>query len=204
MKKILKDTLILTIITVVAGFCLGYVYDITKEPIAQTQELAKQNAYKAVFAEADSFAEDEASHVANADVILEGGGFTGVTIDEAMAAVDALGNTIGYVVTVTDSEGYGGDIKIAMGIKSDGTLNGIEILSISETAGLGMKANTDEFKGQFRNKQVEQFTYTKTGAQNDYEIDALSGATITTKAVLNAVNGGLLYIRTVMGGVANG
>lgn len=204
MKKILKDTLILTIITVVAGFCLGYVYDITKEPIAKTQELAKQNAYKAVFAEADSFAEDEASHVANADVILEGGGFTGVTIDEAMAAVDALGNTIGYVVTVTDSEGYGGDIKIAMGIKSDGTLNGIEILSISETAGLGMKANTDEFKGQFRNKQVEQFTYTKTGAQNDYEIDALSGATITTKAVLNAVNGGLLYIRTVMGGVANG
>lgn len=204
MKKILKDTLILTIITVVAGFCLGYVYDITKEPIAKTQELAKQNAYKAVFAEADSFAEDEASHVANADVILEGGGFTGVTIDEAMAAVDASGNTIGYVVTVTDSEGYGGDIKIAMGIKSDGTLNGIEILSISETAGLGMKANTDEFKGQFSNKQVEQFTYTKTGAQNDYEIDALSGATITTKAVLNAVNGGLLYIRTVMGGVANG
>lgn len=204
MKKILKDTLILTIITVVAGFCLGYVYDITKEPIERTQELAKQNAYKAVFSEADSFTEDEASHVANADVILEGGGFSGVTIDEAMAAVDALGNTIGYVVTVTDSEGYGGDIKIAMGIKSDGTLNGIEILSISETAGLGMKANTDEFKEQFANKQVEQFTYTKTGAQSDYEIDALSGATITTKAVLNAVNGGLLYIRTVMGGVANG
>lgn len=204
MKKIIKDTLILTIITVVAGFCLGYVYDITKEPIAKTQELAKQNAYKAVFMDADSFAEDEISHVANADVILEGGGFSGVKIDEALAALDASGNVIGYVLTVTDSEGYGGDITITMGIKSDGTLNGIEILSISETAGLGMRANTDEFKGQFANKQVEQFTYTKTGAKSDYEIDALSGATITTKAVLNAVNGGLLYVKTAMGGVANG
>lgn len=204
MKKIIKDTLILTIITVVAGFCLGYVYDITKEPIAKTQELAKQNAYKAVFMDADSFAEDEISHVANADVILEGGGFNGVKIDEALAALDASGNVIGYVLTVTDSEGYGGDITITMGIKSDGTLNGIEILSISETAGLGMRANTDEFKGQFANKQVEQFAYTKTGAKSDYEIDALSGATITTKAVLNAVNGGLLYVKTAMGGVANG
>ena len=136
MKKIIKDTLILTIITVAAGFCLGYVYDITKEPIAKTQELAKQNAYKAVFMDADSFAEDEISHVANADVILEGGGFSGVKIDEALAALDASGNVIGYVLTVTDSEGYGGDITITMGIKSDGTLNGIEILSISETAGL--------------------------------------------------------------------
>lgn len=205
MKKILKDTLILTIITVVAGFCLGYVYDITKEPIAKTQELAKQNAYKAVFMDADSFAEDEVSHVANADVILEAGGFSAVTIDEAMAALDASGNKIGYVLTVTDSEGYGGDITIAMGIKADGILNGIEILSISETAGLGMRANTDEFKSQFAGKKVEQFNYTKTGAKNDYEIDALSGATITTKAVLNAVNGGLLYIKTVVtGGVANG
>ena len=67
-----------------------------------------------------------------------------------------------------------------------------------------MKADTDEFKSQFKGMHVASISYTKTGKQNDYEIDALSGATITTKAVLNAVNGGLLYIRTVMGGVANG
>lgn len=206
MKQIIKDTLIITIITVIAGFCLGFVYDITKEPIAATQEKAKQDAYKAVFLDADSFVEDEnVSHVsAKSDSILEEGGFGAVRIDEALVALDASGNEIGYVLTVTDSEGYGGDITIAMGIKSDGTLNGIEILSISETAGLGMKANTDEFKGQFSDKKVEQFSYTKVGAKKDYEIDALSGATITTKAVLNAVNGGLLYIKSVAGGVANG
>lgn len=206
MKQIIKDTLIITIITVIAGFCLGFVYDITKEPIAATQEKAKQDAYKAVFMDADSFAEDESiSHVsAKSDIILEEGGFVAVRIDEALVALDASGNEIGYVLTVTDSEGYGGDIQIAMGIKNDGTLNGIEILSISETAGLGMKADTDEFKGQFSNKKVEQFSFTKVGAKNDYEIDALSGATITTKAVLNAVNGGLLYVKSVAGGEANG
>ncbi len=198
--KILKDTLILTIITVIAGLSLGYVYEITKEPIAASREKAKQDAYHAVFTEADSFAEGEISHVDNADAILDGAGLGKVTIDEALDALDASGNPVGCVLKVTDSEGYGGDITIAMGIRSDGTLNGIEILSISETAGLGMKATQPEFKDQFKNKNVTQFTYTKTGAQNEYEIDALSGATITTRAVLNAVNGGLAYAQTMMGG----
>lgn len=202
MKQIIKNTLILTIITVVAGLCLGYVYEITEDPIKLARENAKQNAYRAVFADAASFEEGEISHVANADVILESGGFGKVRIDEALNALDASGKQIGCVLTVTDTEGYGGDITLTMGISSDGTLNGIEILDISETAGLGMKATTPEFKGQFTGKKVTQFSYTKTGSQNEYEIDALSGATITTKAVLNAVNGGLLYAQTVMGGGA--
>lgn len=200
MKKMIKDTLILTIITVVAGLCLGYVYEITKGPIAASREQAKQDAYRAVFHDADSFVEGEISHVANADAVLESGGFTKVTIDEALTALDASGNPIGCVMTVTDSEGYGGDITLTMGVRNDGTLNGIAFLSISETAGLGMRATTEEFKGQFENKQVSQFSYTKTGATNEYEIDALSGATITTKAVLNAVNGGLLYANVAGGG----
>ncbi len=200
MKKIIKETLILTIITVVAGLCLGYVYEITKDPIAASREKAKQDAYRTVFHDAASFAEGDISHVANADAILESAGFGAVTIDEAMDALDASGNPIGCVLTVTDSEGYGGDLTIAMGVRNDGTLNGIEFLSISETAGLGMRATTPEFKEQFSNKKVAQFSYTKTGAQNEYEIDALSGATITTNAVTNAVNGGLVYAQNAMGG----
>ena len=200
MKKMIKDTLILTIITVVAGLCLGYVYEITKGPIAASREQAKQDAYRAVFHDADSFAEGEISHVSNADAILESGGFGAVKIDEALTALDASGNPIGCVLTVTDSEGYGGDITVTMGVRNDGTLNGIEFLSISETAGLGMKATAPEFKDQFNDKKVSQFSYTKTGATNEYEIDALSGATFTTKAVLNAVNGGLLYANVAGGG----
>ena len=89
-----------------------------------------------------------------------------------------------------------------MGIRQDGTVNGISILSISETAGLGMKAE-EVLKPQFANKQVAQFAYTKSGATMDSEIDAISGATITTDAVVTAVNGGLYYFQTQLGGSAN-
>ena len=200
MNKLIRNTLILTAITVVAGACLGLVYDVTKEPIARTAALAKQNAYRAVFTEAASFTEGDISHVSNADIILAGAGYEQVRIDEALEAHDASDAMIGYVFTVTDTEGYGGDITLAMGVKSDGTLNGIEILNISETAGLGMNANTDAFKNQFRDKKVAQFSSTKTGAASEYEIDALSGATITTNAMVDAVNGGLIYFRNFTGG----
>ena len=72
----------------------------------------------------------------------------------------------------------------------DGTLNDISILEISETPGLGMLA-PEELAPQFHDKNVEAFAYTKAGAAADNEIDAISGATITTRAVTNAVNGGL-------------
>ena len=63
---------------------------------------------------------------------------------------------MGYVITVTSHEGYGGDIKLSVGILSDGTVKGIETLTITETAGLGMKAAEPEFKDQFKDKQVEK------------------------------------------------
>ena len=118
-------------------------------------------------------------------------------INEIMDVKDQSGNHIGYVLTVTDHEGYGGDIQFAMGVKADGTLNGISFLSIGETAGLGMKATQDSFKNQFSGKKVDKFTYTKNGASADDEIDAISGATITTNAVTNGVNAGLYYINSL-------
>ena len=87
-----------------------------------------------------------------------------------------------------------------MGIDNEGTVKGIELLKISETAGLGMKAKEDAFRNQFAGKNVTQFSYTKTGAASDFEIDAISGATITTKAVTNAVNAGLEYFVRLGGG----
>ena len=86
-----------------------------------------------------------------------------------------------------------------MGIQKDGTLNGISILSISETAGLGMKAES-VLKPQFENKKVANFTYTKSGSTMDSQIDAISGATITTNAVTTAVNAGLYVFQTQLGG----
>lgn len=192
--KYVKNVVVLTVITVVAGFLLGYVYDITKGPIQEANDRALQEALKAVFAESESF--DEISSDNSGD-ILAGAGFTAEKINLAYAAKDSSGSLLGYVFSITTSSGYGGDINIILGIKSDGAINGVEILSISETPGLGMKADTPEFKSQFKGKNVAQISFTKSGAKEEYEIDALSGATITTTAMTNAVNAGLSYFNAI-------
>ena len=202
MKKntILKDTLILTAITLVAGGLLGLVYEITKEPIAQQEELAKQEAYQAVFEDADSFEVCVEAEDAEIAAYLAENGFTAQTVNEIMEAKDASGETLGYAINMTTSEGYGGDISFSMGVQMDGTMNGISILSINETAGLGMNAQKDEFKNQYSNKNVEAFEVTKTGASGDDQINAISGATITSNAVTGGVNAGLCAFNYVKEG----
>ena len=77
-------------------------------------------------------------------------------------------------------------------------MNGYSITVINDTAGLGMKAAEEDYASQYAGKQVEEFTVTKTGATADNEIDAISGATITSDAVTRAVNSGLAYYRVLM------
>lgn len=191
----IKNTISLMLITLIAGLLLGAVYEITKEPIRKENQKAKEEAYKAVFADADAFEDVKIDEDKVAKALDEKG--LDATINEAMKVLDKSGQQIGYVLTVTDHEGYGGDIRFAMGVQSDGTLNGISFLSISETAGLGMKAKEDAFRKQFEGKKTDQIVYTKNGAKADNEIDALSGATITTNAVTNGVNAGLYFISTL-------
>lgn len=194
-KKSIINAVILMLITVVAGLFLGLVYEITKEPIEKEQQRAKEEAYKTVFSDAASFEEVSIDQNAVAQDLKKQG--LDATINEVMKVYNGSGELAGYVLTVTDHEGYGGDIQFAMGVTLDGVTNGISFLSISETAGLGMKAKEAEFKDQFAGKQVSKFVYTKNGAVSDNEIDAISGATITTNAVTNGVNAGLYYISTL-------
>ena len=199
-NTIVKDTLAITLITLVAGLALGGIQGITAEPIAQQRQLAKEEAYKAVFSDADSFETIVEAEDPEIEAYLDESGYPSQTINEVVQALDASGSPIGYAFTVTTSEGYDGDIQFAMGVKDDNTMNGISILTIAETAGLGMKADTDEFKSQFADKNVEKFEYTKNGATEDSQIDALSGATITTNAMVNGVNAGLCAFTYEKGG----
>lgn len=197
MKEMMKNTGIMLVITLTAGLLLGIVYQVTKEPIAVQEAKAKQEACREVFADAASF---DAMEVAAVDESTwNSAGYGQESVDEVMAARDSAGGTLGYVVTVTTKEGYGGDIRFTLGVRTDGTLNGISILSISETAGLGMRAEED-LKPQFADTKVEKFEYTKSGSASDEQIDAISGATITTNAVTNGVNAGLYYFQTVLKG----
>ncbi|HEY9574132.1 MAG TPA: RnfABCDGE type electron transport complex subunit G [Lachnospiraceae bacterium] len=200
MKTIIKDTLILTAITLIAGALLGLVYEVTKTPIAKQKARAKEEAYMEVFKEADhfdtlSFDEEEM------DAYLVEAGYPGQSVNEIMEAKSIDGKSLGYAYTVTSSEGYGGDIIFSLGITNEGKLNGISILTISETAGLGMKANTPEFKDKFKDKTVSEFTVIKGKATKEEDIDALSGATITSKAMVAGVNAGLKAFEHTKGGM---
>ena len=191
MNKIIKNTIILTVITLVSGLLLGLAYEITKDPIAQSEENAKREAWQAVFPDAseDAFEQIDVDQDIAASVIKDLG--ISATIDE-VCTVD--GGDTGYVITATDGEGYGGDIQVTVGITADGTVSGVSFLSISETAGLGMKATEPSFYEQYVGVQAEQFYVSKDGGQGE-PIDALSGATITTRAVTGAVNAALGYFQ---------
>ena len=191
----MKDALILFAITLVAGACLGGAYEITKGPIEAAELAAKEEAFRTVLADADSFKLDDYSAAldkANADAA--GLGFGNVQVDECATGMDGSGSPMGYVVTATSKDGYGGNITVSVGITAEGEVKGIEFLTIGETAGLGMNATTPEWKGQFADKTVESFSVTKSGASADNEIDAIGGATITSNAVTGAVNSALYFV----------
>jgi len=200
-KRIIKDALVLFIITLISGLSLGYVNKITVQPIKQQEDLAIQEAYKAVFSDAVSFDEDTIINAVAGNLVLEAAGINTSALEEVRIAKDQNGEVVGYVMNVINNEGYGGDVKIAVGIRVDGTVNGYSVLSLNETAGLGMKAQDAAFKDQFSNKQVEEFVVTKNGAKEENEIDAISGATITSNAVTNAVNASIVYFNSIGGSV---
>lgn len=194
----MKDALILFAITLVAGACLGGAYEITKGPIEAAELAAKEDAFRTVLADADSFKLDDYSAAlekANTDVAGMDD-FGNVQVDECATGVDSSGNPMGYVVTATSGDGYGGNITVSVGITTEGEVKGIAFLTIGETAGLGMNADTPEWKGQFADKTVERFNVTKAGASADDQIDALSGATITSNAVTGAVNSALYFVNS--------
>ncbi len=202
-SSIIKDAIALFSITLVAAIALGFVFEITKEPIAIAKAKAKEEAYAAVFQEAksiDTSNEELIQRVGQSKDFLSEHGFTKSTINEVCLALDETGNVLGYVMTITSHEGYSGDIQFSLGIRSDGTLTKIQMLSIKETAGLGMKANEKEFKNQFTKIKTDAFSVIKSQVEktSESEINAISGATITSKAVTNTVNAGLEFANDLL------
>jgi len=172
MKGIIKDAIILFVITLVAGVLLGIVHDVTLEPIAQAKANAAAATYKTVLPEATSFEESDAYLSAieecNADSQLQTFG-KNVSVNKVITA-QKDGEAIGYVI-VAQAKGYGGAVEIAAGINNDGIIQGLGFLTISETPGLGMRAKEPEFTAQF------------VGMEDPSQMQAISGATYTSKAV---------------------
>ena len=217
MKQIIKDALILFAITLIAGLLLGGVYELTKKPIEEQSRIKKEKAYKAVFEKyyrlttsdetqaADIVASlsfepwsDEELAAINDSFMANLKDNTANTLDSVVTAYKGGNELLGYVITVTNGEGYGGDIQISVGVLADGAVAGVEILSIGETPGLGMNAQNDSFLNKFSGVTTDGFTYTKTGSTKPDEIDAISSATYTTKSMTNGVNAALAAYTAIM------
>ena len=182
-KEILKPTLALFLICAVAAFLLALTNDKTAARIDEIAVQAQNDARAMLFPEAASFGEEKA-----------------VGDETYVEALDAAGNVLGYTFT-TAAKGYGGDVQVMTGVTADGTVANIEILDVSnETPGLGQNAKKDSFKAQFSGKSGEIGVSTASkSAPNG--IDALTGATYTSRAVTAAVNHALeLYAQIAKGG----
>lgn len=176
MKGILKDALTLLCITLVAGLCLSFVYELTKDPIAQAELQKKYAGYQAVMQNV-SFGELSEGELANLDAAVE----------EVLTAKDKDGNLVGYVMSVTSKNGYGGEIKAAIGVSTDGKVTGFAPLSHGETAGFGARMEEDGIKEMF------------VGIGSGAEFDGISGATITSTALREIVDTAVQTAETLKG-----
>ena len=178
-KDMFKLGLNLLIISAIAALLLAFTNSVTASTIAQRNEQANAEARKLVLESAQDFEEVKDVKTDNSK---------GVEVSEIYEAKDASGNTVGYTLKVLPS-GYGGTIELMVGIDSaKGQVSGINVVSNSETAGLGAKATNPEFSDQYKGKPLEELSVLKNGTPGDTEIKAISGATITSTAVTNGVD----------------
>ena len=152
----------LFLISAICAVLLGLVNNITAGPIAAANEAATNAAMQAVLP-ADSYEQVE---------------YTGG--NALVTAVYKAGDA-GYVVQVAPS-GFGGNLDVMVGVGADGTCSGVSIISHAETSGLGANATKEDFRSQFVGKS--NVAVTKDGG----DIAALTGATITSRAVCDGVN----------------
>ena len=163
MKKILGLVVSLTAISAVCAGALAYIDSITREPIKATAAANEQKAIMAVMPEGVEKVEPDG---------------------EAFAGKDATGKIVGYAAKGMDAGGYGGDIVLMVGFRADKkTLISYKVLAATETPGLGMKLSTPEFAGQFAGKDGTSLSVKKDGG----EIEAITSATITSRAVCRAI-----------------
>jgi electron transport complex protein RnfG len=177
MKNILNIAARLILITAVAGMLLGLTYSVTKDPIAYQQQLAASESRREVLADATDFEQiDLASLSLPEDYSVLQEAYWGVSDGER------VGITVYMIV-----KGYSTGLNITVGINSDGTVSGVSIGSHSETPGLGAKAADPSYLAQY-DGLTPPATVVKSAPQNAGDVQAVTGATITSTAVADAVN----------------
>ena len=180
MNSILKLGLNLFVICAVSAGLLAGTNEITSPLIAKRIEQASNEARQAVLSDTKEFKLlDSSKYKATSDVEV-------VEVYEWLNGSDVAGYTIKVL-----PKGYGGEIELMVGIKKDGdnaVISGVNIGDMSETPGLGARSKEEAFYGQYKDKPATELSVVKSGTAGETEIQAISGATITSKAVTSGVN----------------
>jgi electron transport complex protein RnfG len=164
----------LTLISLGASACLGFVYVMTKEPIELSLLNKKLNAIKQVVPDFTNNPNEDMFRLPTGD---------GDSLDIYPAKKD--GEIIGYAVNTYTKTGFAGNISLMAGFKPDGTIISISVLEQKETPGLGTKMTEPGFKDQFNNKNPSEF---KLKVKKDGgPVDAITSATISSRAFCDAV-----------------
>lgn len=189
MKNIIVITLKLLIITIIAGVILGVVNGVTKEPIAEQALKEATQARQAVFPEAADFKK--------LDIVIPE---EYSIIKEVYQALDADGNVVGITAAVV-TKGYNSGLNLSIGIGADGLVKGVNMGTNSESPGFGSKA-PQELLPQFNSgKPYDQaFEVVKHAPESDVEVEAISGATITSKGIVGAMNTVVRFYKQMAGG----
>ena len=177
MKDLIKMVMALTVISVVAGYLLATTNKITKAPIAAAQLAEKLDAMKKVLPAYDN------DPVTNTCIVKED------SKEWMFYVARKQGAFAGAAFEAASDQGYSGTIRILAGILPDNSIKGIEIIEQSETPGLGAKISGSAFKDQFQGKSIfrTRWKVKKDGG----DIDAITGATISPRAVVAALKTGL-------------
>lgn len=176
-KEILMVSIKLFIITAVSALCLAVINNITAPVIDANNKAIELATQQEVLPQAAEFISSE-----KPESVAEG-----ITINSLNTGLDKTGGQVcGYVATVTSNAGYGGDIKVMVGIDKDLKVTKVKILESAETAGLGQNASKPKFIDQYVGASAELRVVK--GAAADGEISAISSATITSEAVTSCVN----------------
>ncbi|MFO7154022.1 MAG: RnfABCDGE type electron transport complex subunit G [Caldicoprobacter oshimai] len=188
MSEGMRMSIKLFIITAVAALALGITHAITEEPIRLQNEQASVEARKGVLPDAQEFVQVDISEYK----------------DEYPNVVEVyqgkLGDdTVGYVFKVI-SKGYGGDVELFVGIDAkENKIENVSIISHNETPGLGAKAAEPDFLSQYTGKSAgSPLAVVRGGATQDTQVEAITGATITSKAVTQGVNSAVEFYNRVL------
>ena len=186
-----KDTLLnmfvaLFVICVVSGGVLGIVYSATKGPITKAENAKKTEAIENVLPEFNELKETKVkSAMEDIDIPF-------------YLAYDADNNFIGAAVETFTNKGFSGNVSLMVGILADGTVNNISVLQHAETPGLGSKMTEPSFKDQFNNKNAASFNFKV--KKDGGDVDAITAATISSRAFCDAVNRALSTFENNKGG----